>query len=66
MSAVDEEPGERVSVMTLHMSKGLEFDHVFIPGLEEGILPHARSIDTTRGVEEERRLLGNGTGRFLE
>jgi DNA helicase-2/ATP-dependent DNA helicase PcrA len=63
MSAVDEDAGERISVMTLHMSKGLEFDYVFILGLEEGLLPHSRSMDTTTEIEEERRLLYVGITR---
>jgi len=64
MSRLDKDAGEeRVSIMTLHMSKGLEFNYVFIPGLEEGILPHSRSMDTDRGIEEERRLLYVGITR---
>jgi DNA helicase-2/ATP-dependent DNA helicase PcrA len=63
MSAMDYESGDRVSVMTLHMSKGLEFDYVFILGLEEGILPHSRSMDTMLEIEEERRLLYVGITR---
>ncbi|MRR14605.1 hypothetical protein EG833_04090, partial [archaeon] len=63
MSSVDVEPGERISVMTLHMSKGLEFDYVFILGIEEGLIPHSRSMDTTLEIEEERRLLYVGITR---
>jgi DNA helicase-2/ATP-dependent DNA helicase PcrA len=46
-----------ISVMTVHAAKGLEFDLVFIPGLEEGIFPSAKSIDERNGLEEERRLM---------
>ncbi|HOJ13351.1 MAG TPA: 3'-5' exonuclease, partial [Deltaproteobacteria bacterium] len=52
-----------VSLMTLHMSKGLEFDHVFIAGCEEGLLPHALSCEDSSQVEEERRLLYVGMTR---
>ncbi len=45
-----------VTLMTVHSSKGLEFDNVFVIGLEEGIFPHANSIDDFNQVEEERRL----------
>ncbi len=48
---------EAVSVMTVHGSKGLEFDMVFLPGLEDGIFPSNKSIDERNGVEEERRLM---------
>ena len=63
MTAMDEQAGEKVSVMTLHMSKGLEFDHVFIAGCEEGLLPHSRSFDSMENIEEERRLLYVGITR---
>ena len=58
-SAVDGygEGGDVVTLMTVHNSKGLEYDDVFVVGLEEGIFPHSRAGDEDRGgVEEERRL----------
>lgn len=50
------EVGDRVQVMTIHASKGLEFPCVFVVGVEEKRLPHERSMETPAGVEEERRL----------
>src|SRR5207237_1828981 len=49
---------EAVSIMTIHSGKGLEFDTVFLPGWEEGLFPHQRSLDEQgrAGLEEERRL----------
>jgi DNA helicase-2/ATP-dependent DNA helicase PcrA len=49
---------DAVSIMTIHSAKGLEFDTVFLPGWEEGLFPHQRSLDETgrAGLEEERRL----------
>ncbi|MBL6665043.1 MAG: UvrD-helicase domain-containing protein [Rickettsiales bacterium] len=48
---------DAVTIMTIHGAKGLEFDMVFVPGLEDGLFPSHRSIEERKGVEEERRLM---------
>lgn len=59
------ESQEKVSLMTLHAAKGLEFDHVFLPGWEEGVFPNQRALDESgaQGLEEERRLAYVGITR---
>ncbi|HXE69162.1 MAG TPA: 3'-5' exonuclease, partial [Hyphomicrobiaceae bacterium] len=65
MDADGAEAGDRVSLMTLHAAKGLEFEVVFLPGWEEGLFPHQRSLDENgnAGLEEERRLAYVGMTR---
>ncbi len=48
---------DAVTVMTVHAAKGLEFDLVFVPGLEDGLFPSSRSVEERNGLEEERRLM---------
>jgi DNA helicase-2/ATP-dependent DNA helicase PcrA len=57
------EEKDRVTLLTLHSAKGLEFSAVFITGLEENIFPHSRSFEDLAGMEEERRLMYVGVTR---
>src|SRR3989454_4121791 len=58
-----QEQVDRVTLMTLHSAKGLEFAVVFLAGLEEGLFPHARALEEAEGLEEERRLCYVGMTR---
>jgi DNA helicase-2/ATP-dependent DNA helicase PcrA len=68
MEAQSNDNTDKVTIMTLHGSKGLEFDCVFLPGWEEGLFPSQRSMDENglKGLEEERRLAYVGLTRARE
>ncbi len=58
-----QETEDKITLMTIHCAKGLEFDHIIMIGMEEGLFPHSRSMDSLEEYEEERRLCYVGITR---
>lgn len=56
LQSAQEESGDAVTLLTVHSAKGLEFRNLFVVGLEEGMFPHIRSMDSSEDLQEERRL----------
>ena len=52
----DEEDKDRVTLMTVHSAKGLEYEYIYVVGCEENLFPSQRALETVEGIEEERRL----------
>lgn len=63
VDALDEEEADKVTLMTLHTAKGLEYPIVFLAGMEDGIFPHARTLTDDAEIEEERRICYVGITR---
>lgn len=53
----NDDDGNKVTLMTIHSAKGLEYDYIYIAGMEEGLFPSSRSVESLESIEEERRLM---------
>lgn len=66
ISEKKEESGDKITMMTLHASKGLEFKKVYITGMNDGLFPSGRALHGSEELEEERRLCYVGITRAME